>query len=91
MSSVWTSGDIDTPSIIDLGEKPVTKKVTLVMGDRTKQALIDLVNERRNILRERVSDGTPVVGLVENVEDALLDAIGGIGAAGGSKWFRRNF
>ena len=61
------------------------------MGDRTKQALIDLVNERRNILRERVSDGTPVVGPVENVEDALLDAIGGIGAAGGSEWFRRNF
>ena len=76
MASIRTSDDIETPSVVDLGEKPVTKTVTLVMGDRTEQALIKLVNERRRILKERVSDGTPVVGPVQNVEDALLDITG---------------
>ena len=91
MASVTITDDIKTPSIVDLGEEPVTKKVTLIMGDRTKQALINLVNERRKLLRARVSDNVPVVGFVDNVEEALLDAIGGIGAAGGAKWFRDNF
>ena len=87
MASLQISDDIETPSIVDLGER----KVTLVMGHRSEQALMDLVNERRRKLRERTPDGTPVVGPVANVEEALLDAIGGIGAAGGSPWFRRNF
>lgn len=91
MASIYISNDIDIPSTVDLGEEPVTKKVTLIMGNRTEQALINLVNERRRILRERVPDDTPVVGPVENVEEALLDAIGGIGATGGVKWFRLNF
>ena len=91
MASIWISSDSETPSVVDVGEEPVTKKVILVMGERTERALINLVNERRQVLRERVSDDTPVVGPVENVEEALLDAIGGIGAAGGSEWFRRNF
>ncbi len=91
MASIWISSDPETPSVVDVGEEPVTKKVILVMGERTERALINLVNERRQVLRERVPDDTPVVGPVENVEEALLDAIGGIGAAGGSEWFRRNF
>ena len=91
MASIQISDDIETPSIVDLGERPATKKVTLVMGHRTEQALIDLVNERHRKLRERTPDGTPVVGSVASVEEALLDAIGGIGAAGGSPWFRQNF
>ena len=91
MASIIISDDTGIPSTVDLGEKPVSKKVTLVMGNRTEQALINLVNERRRLLRERVSDDVPVVGPVDNVEEAILDAIGGIGAAGGSNWFRRNF
>lgn len=91
MANIMISNDIGIPSIVDLGEKPVTKKVTLVMGNRTEQALINLVNERRKLLRRRVPDDTLVVGPVDNVEEAILDAIGGIGAAGGSKWFRSNF
>ena len=91
MARIYISDDIETPSVVDLGEEPVTKKITLVMGNRTEQALINLVNERRKILRQRVPDDTPVVGPVENVEEALLDAIGGIGATGGVKWFRLNF
>ena len=91
MATIRISDDVDTPSVVDLGEQPVTRKVTLVMGDRTAQALINLVNERRLLLRKRVAEGTPVVGPVESVEDALLDALGGIGAEGGSKWFRTNF
>ncbi len=91
MASIYISKDIEVPSIVDLGEKPVTKKVTLVMGSRAEQALINLVNERRRILRERVPDDTPVVGPVESVEEALLDAIGGISAAGGVNWFHQNF
>ena len=91
MANITIYDDTKTPSIVDLGEEPVTKKVTLIMGDRTKRALINLVNERRKLLRERVAENVPVVGSVENVEEALLDAIGGIGAAGGAKWFRNNF
>ena len=91
MATIRISDDVDTPSVVDLGEQPVTRKVTLVMGDRTAKALINLVNERRLLLRKRVAEGTPVVGPVESVEDALLDALGGIGAEGGSKWFRTNF
>ena len=91
MANIYISNDIETPSVVDLGEEPVTKKVTLVMGNRTEQALINLVNERRRILRERIPDDTPVVGPVEDVEEALLDAIGGIGSMGGVRWFRINF
>ena len=91
MASIQISDDIETPSIVDVGERPATRRVTLVMGHRSEQALMDLVNERRRKLRERTPDGTPVVGPVANVEEALLDAIGGIGAAGGSPWFRQNF
>ena len=91
MASIMISTDSETPSVVDVGERPIAKKVTLVMGNRTEEALINLVNERRNFLREQVSDEVPVVGPVGSVEDALLDAIGGIGAEGGSKWFRHNF
>jgi len=76
---------------VDLGEKPIAKTVTLAMGDRTAQALISLVNERRALLKERVPEDTPVAGPVDTVEEALLDAIGGIGASGGSAWFYQNF
>ena len=89
MASIQIQNDAE--SVVDVGEKPVTKRVVLVMGEETEQALIDLVNERRQALRSRVSEGTPVVGPVENVEEALLDVIGGIGAYGGSSWFRHNF
>ena len=91
MATIHFSNEIGTPSVVDVGEGPVTKRVTLVMGERTEQALINLVNERRRILRARVPSGTAVVGPVKNVEEALLDAIGGIGAAGGADWFRQNF
>ena len=91
MASIQIFDGVETPSIVDVGERPITRRVTLTIGARTEQALINLVNERRRRLRERVPDGTPVVGPVENVEDALLDAVGGIGAQGGSAWFRHNF
>ena len=81
----------DAPSIVDVGESPIARRVTLAMGERTEKGLIALVNERRAILRERVPKDTPVVEPTENVEDALLDLIGGIGAAGGSAWFYQNF
>ena len=90
MASIKFSQDLETPSVVDVGEDPVAK-ITLVVGERTKQALINLENERRKILRKRVPSHVPVVGSVDNVEEALLDIIGGIGAAGGSAWFRRNF
>ena len=81
----------DAPSVVDVGEQPISRRITLSIGERTEKGLIALVNERRAILRERVQKDTPVVGPVENVEDALLDMIAGIGAAGGSSWFYRNF
>lgn len=91
MASIRFSPDPSTPSYVDLGEEPVTKTVTLAMGARTADALVNLVNEQRAILESRAAEGEKVVGPVETVEEALLDAIGGIGAAGGSEWFRRSF
>ena len=91
MASIQFSSDPSTPSHINLGETPVTKSVTISMGHRTEQALVDLVNERRAILTTRTGEGTAVAEPVKTVEEALLDAIGGIGAAGGSAWFRQNF
>ena len=90
MASIMISESLETPSVVNVGEEPVVK-TTLIMGERTKQALINLVNERREILRKRVPAHVPVVGPVTSIEEALLDIIGGIGAAGGSSWFRRNF
>ncbi len=90
MASITFSENFEMPSVVDVGEKPVVK-TTLVMGERTKQAIIDLVNERRRILRERVPAHIPVVEPVTSIEEALLDVIGGIGAARGSSWFRQNF
>ena len=78
------------PSHVDVGEDPANR-VTLVLGERTTKSLISLVNERRSVLRERVEEGTPVVGPVETVEEALLDLIGGVGASGGVSWFYQNF
>ena len=78
------------PSHVDVGEDP-TKRVTIVLGERTITSLIALANERRAVLRERVDEGTPVVGPVETVEEALLDLIGGVGASGGASWFYHNF
>lgn len=91
MATIRRSSNPKRPSRVDLGEKPITKTVTLAMGDRTAQALINLVNERRALLKKRVPDDTPVAGPVDSVEEALLDAIGGIGACGGSAWFYQNF
>ncbi len=91
MATIQISSDPNAPSRVDIGETPITKTVTLAMGDRTAQALVDLVNERRALLKKRVSDDTPVVGPVESVEEALLDTLGGIGASGGSDWFYQNF
>ena len=90
MARIIYSQNPETASVVDLGEDPATMAL-VIMGERTKQALINLVNERRRILRERVPDHVPVVGDVESVEEALLDVLGGIGAAGGSSWFHRNF
>ena len=91
MASIQISPDPQVPSVVDVGERPITRTIQLKIGSRTEQALIALVNERRRLLRERVSEDTPVVGPAENVEDALLDAIAGIGASGGSDWFYQNF
>lgn len=88
--TIISSEQPDTPSLVNVGE-PITRRVTLAIGERTEQGLIALVNERRAVLRERVPKDTPVVGPVENVEDALMDLIGGVGAAGGSSWFYQNF
>ena len=90
MASITFSKDPDTPSIIDVGGEPAAR-VTVVMDEATKNAFIHLVNERRRILRERVPSHLPVVEPVDNVEEALLDAIVGIREAGGAKWVRRNF
>ncbi len=92
MASIrFSSKQPDVPSVVDVGERPFSKRVTLAIGGRTENGLIALVNERRAILQERVPKGTPVVGPADNVEDALLDIVGGIGASGGSSWFYQNF
>ena len=90
MARITFSQNPEIPSRVDLGGKPAAMAL-LVMDEKTKQALINLVNERRRILRKRVPGHVPVVGDVESVEEALLDVLGGIGAAGGSLWFHQNF
>ncbi len=90
MASIRFSNDPETPSIVNIGGHPVAR-VTMVMDEETKNALINLVNERRRILRKRVPSHLPVVEPVDNVEEALLDAMVGIREAGGAKWVRRNF
>ncbi len=90
MARITFSQNPEIPSRVELGGKPAAMAL-LVMDEQTKQALINLVNERRRILRERVPRHVPVVGDVESVEEALLDVLGGIGTAGGASWFHRNF
>ena len=89
-SIVVSSQQPNEPSLVDVGEDPI-RRVTLVIGDRTEKGLIALANERRSVLKERVEEGTPVVGPVETVEEALLDLVGGVGASGGASWFYQNF
>ena len=90
MARIIYSQNPEIPSRVEMGGEPAGMAL-LVMNEQTKQALINLVNERRRILRQRVPSHVPVVGDVESVEEALLDVLGGIGAAGGSSWFRQNF
>ena len=90
MARITFSQNPEIPSRVHLGGKPAAMAL-LVMDEKTKQALINLVNERRRILRKRVPGHVPVVGDVESVEEALLDVLGGIGTAGGVSWFYRNF
>ena len=91
MARITFSENPEVPSIVDVGGEPVVKKVTLVMDERTVEAIKHLENERRRLLRERVPQGTPVQGKVVYVEEALLDLIGGIRASGGVEWVRHNF
>ncbi len=90
MARIVYAENPEAASVVDLGEDP-TAMTLVIMGERTKQALIKLVNERRQILRERVPDHVPVVEPVTSVEEALLDVLGGISSAGGSLWFHQNF
>ena len=89
-SIVVSSQQPDEPSFVDVGEEP-TKRITLIVGERTEKSLVALANERRHVLSERVDEDTPVVGPVETVEEALLDLVGGVGASGGASWFYQNF